>query len=382
MQLKLQHLKNVVERAQKEEKTVALLRQEVRRVLGPIMTNDTRLDRLAEEINDRVAVMNRTGRTGMLSFKPSSVIPFMNHNNPEVRTMAANLVPPSYANKMKADPHAMVRAVVASRVAMETVREMMRRFPRDDELRTIYRARRKQLNEAGLPNPKVVDEPFDMYGEERLGDAVKQDEGPSLSDDWYESAALKLVHDFGNNLERNWEEIAVNNFVRHSKATSGVEIDSKKLLDKIKEIFDEHDDKVLERDALKELASDLYADAEPLNENFYTDDADPVSDLLHSNLSPSAYLEQANKLFQVRESSMPLGLKKWRNGKASLTHEQRIPSKARIPGNKMRAIDEQALDLYVKHWNDRMMVEGEPFRLEWTNHPSEEGVIGFNGLLK
>lgn len=384
MQLKLRTLQRIVKSAFSEEKAVDALRLEVKRVLGPIMDTDVQLENLAEAINDRVNVLTRTGRSNHLGFKPSSVVPFMESSNHEVRVMAANLLPSRFLDKMKNDPHSAVRAVVASRLDMPVVREMMRRFPKDDTIRNIYRQRNKILKEEGIPKPKIVDEPFDMYGEERLGDAVKQSPGPELSDDWYESTAFKLLQDYDNNIERAWEERAVNNYVRAAKTTSRLEVDGEKLLKHVKDMLEDKDDRALERDELSE--SRIFDEMssiinEGIDESTATFDesVDPVRVLIESGLSSTDYIDQLNKLFNIRESSLPSGIRKVRNGVNALVGEQKVPVKARLPHNNApRALDEQALDLYVKHWTKRQKFEAEPMKLLWSQHPNSVNEISFN----
>jgi hypothetical protein len=381
MRLKLQNLKHVVRRARSEEKIVEALRAEVTRVLGPIMNTNLKLESLAEQVNDRVAVLNRTGRTAHFGFKSSTVVPFMNHPSAEVRMMSANLVPSQQLGKLAVDPHSMVRAVVAQRADMQIVREMMRRFPRDENLRSIYQQRKVLMAEAGLPNAKPNDEEFDINGDGPLGDAVKQQEGPELTDEWYHTMALKLFEKYDKNLEGNWEEKAVNNLVRHSKVTNGVEIDGEKLLNVVKKYIKERDDRVLERDSLKEIAARLHREADLLEESttvYYTDDVDPVRDLLEANLLPTQYIEQANKILSVRHSDVPPGIKKHKLGERAVLG-QKIPMKARLPhGKAIRSLDEQALDRYVRYWNGHQRLNGEPMKIEWNSHPSEECVIGFS----
>jgi hypothetical protein len=385
MHLNLRDLQKIVKRVNREEKAFESLRLEVKRVLGPIMDTDVQLENLAEEVNYRVGVLTRTGRTTHFGFKPSTLIPFMENSNHEVRAMAANLLPPRFLEKMKFDPHSAVRAVVASRLEMPVVREMMKRFPKDDALRTIYRARNKLLREEGIPQPKVVDEPFDMYGEKRLGDAVKQPKGPELSDAWYDMTAFKILQDYGNNIECSWEEKAVSNFVRAKRATQLIDIDGEKLLKAVKKMLTDRDDLTLERDALKESINNVslrslliegFGDDE--NETF-DESVDPVQALIESQLSPSDYIEQANKLFNIRESTLPNSIKKHRHGVNALVGESKVPVKAKLPHNNApRALDEQALDLYVKHWTTRQKFEAEPLKLQWSVHPESINLISFN----
>ena len=389
MHLKLDRLQTVVKQAMNEEKAVDALKTEVRRVLGPIMLTDIKLEKLAEEVNDRVEVMNRTGRSSHLGFKPSVVVKFIDHENHEVRKMAANLLPEQFLPRLADDKNSAVRAIVARRVTLPAVKEMMRKFPSDDELRNIYRNRKKQLNEGGLPNAKPEKEPFDMYGEEPLGDAVKQQHGPELSDEWYHERSQKFLQDYGNNIEYNWEELAAKNFCNHTKATSGVEIDNDKMFKAIKDRIKEREDMSLERrkSALKELAASLRSESlleESASEINETEEQDPVRSLVESRISPATYIERAAKLFNVREATVPLAIKKFKLGSNSPTTLSSIPMKARVPHNNgIRAIDEQALDAYVKHWNDRQTISSEePLKIEWYVHPIEVGVIGFKAVLK
>lgn len=381
MRLKLQNLRHVVRRAKSETKLVEAFRLEVKRVLGPIMDTSVKLEALAEQVNDRVAVLTRTGRTAHLGFQPGMIIPFANHSNYEVRSMAANLLPQNQLGRLANDPHSMVRSIVAQRAELTTVREMMRRFPRDENLRSIYQNRKVQaLNEEGVPQPKVVDEPFDMYGE-KLGDAVKQGEGPDLSDDWYITTAQKLFQMYDKNLEWNWEEKAVAQLVQHTKSTTGVEIDAEKLLKAVEDYIEEREERALERNALKELASRLDEEALMVEstENLYTDHSDAVSSLLESSLSSGEYVKQANKVFQVREAMMPEALKKHNIGeRRMLSDVQKIPVKGRLPhGRSPRSLDERALDLYVRHWNALQRQKGEPMKLDWNPHPSDVGAVSF-----
>jgi hypothetical protein len=382
MNLRLKNLQRVVSRVYDEEKAFDALRVEVKRVLGPIMDTDVKLDRLAETVNDRVNVLEMTGRTVHLGFKPSVVARYMDHVNPEVRTMAANLLPSNFLDKMKSDPHSSVRAAVARRLDVSVVKEMMRKFPSDDMLKNIYRKKHKQLNEDGIPTPKNVDEPFDMYGEGPLGDAGKQAQIPELSDAWYEEKAFKLIQDYGTGIDYNWEELAVHRFCASSKATSGVEIDEERLLKAVFDQIEEREDRVLERDALKELASMLRSNDSLISES-YEETVDPVAALVSENLSPSAFIEKASKLFNVQESRLPVGLKKHCLGIDSTKIEQTIPMKAKVPSRGgIRAIDEQALDRFVECWNSRQERRGEPVKIEWNVHPSEEGVVGFRAVLR
>lgn len=384
MRLNTKLLQRIVKQAVNEHKELEALRKEVIRVMGPIMDTNIQLVALAESVNDRVAVLDRTGRSSHLNFQPATLLPFVNHGSPEVRKMSANLLPQRFLTHLKFDHDSAVRAAVARRTDMQSVKEMMRRFPHDDELKTIFRRKKKQLNEAGLPDPKVNDEEFDIHGDAPLGDAVKQGDAPGLSDGWYDLTAFKICQQYDNNMELNWEEQTVNNLVKHTKATSGVEIDKDKLLKKVLDMIKDREDRALERDALKELAASLRSDDELLEESAsYDETPDPVEALVGSRLSPGDYVQEANKLFQVREYQLPQAIKKFRIGEHALVKVQMVPTKAKLPhASGPRAIDEQALDLYVRHWNSHQALSGEPLQLEWSGHPESANAISFNVTLK
>jgi hypothetical protein len=391
MRVKLNQLQRVVKRAMNEEKTVKILREEVSRVLGPIMDTDVKLGELAEAVNDRVAVLERTGRQSRLTFKPSVLARFARNKNVEVRKMCARLLPERFAAKMAGDPNHRVRAIVASRVPLATVRKMVNHFPGDKEVKRILTLREAHdhAHEA---------EHLHMHDEKRLGDAIKQPDGPGLSQNWYRTQADLFMQDYGQDMyettgqsiDYNWEEQVVRNFCRHSKMTSGVEIDEAKLLNALDDLIKEREECVLQKEAagsLASLAKRLHEahDRETLNESpimpVLAEATDPVQELLESNLPPSVFLERVEDMFAVRFSRVPNSLKKYRMGEG-LT-EQQVPMKARLPHMQgLRSIDERVLDLYIEHWNNRQAVTGEPIVLEWNPDPGETGVVGFAVMLK
>jgi hypothetical protein len=187
-------------------------------------------------------------------------------------------------------------------------------------------------------------------------------------------------------VEDNWKAPAVKGYCSHLKASFGVDIDEQKLLNAVDELLEEKDDLALKRDELKELARRLRDEArdEVMNEAvmpILTEKNDPVADLLESGVSPEAYIKQVNELFNVKETRVPPGLKKFRIGEAKAL--ETVPMKAWLPhGYGFRVVDEQVLDLYVERWNTRQVLVGEPIRIEWTPHPGEENAVGFKAILR
>ena len=384
MRLKLEELQKVVKRAIDEERATESLRAEVSRVLGSAVIAEGRVELVAEAANSWIDVLERTGRSASLAFKPAVMVRWLDHNSPEVRKFAARVVPEKFLSKMINDRNSTVRATVARRLPVGSVREMLKRFPNDDSVRVIYK--QKRLAEAGIKQPKVQDEPFDMHGEERLGDAVKQDAGADLSDQWYNTKALKFMQDYGGNIEDSWEEVTAHRYASSLKATSGVEIDVEKLLKAIKDVIEDREDRAMDRSALKETLSWLkrQEESELLQESampLIGLDVDPVRELLEGNLTPSTYIDEANQLFRVQESTIPATIRKHRLGERYT--ETKMPVIGRLPhGQSFRAIDERALDVYCKNWNDRQQLHGEPLKLEWSTHPEQVGKISFNVTLR
>jgi hypothetical protein len=186
MGLKLKELQKVVNKVVKNERSVEALQEEVLRVLGPTILTSRGLARMAESANDRLDILEASGRSRS-QVKPSLLIKFVNSDSAEVRRLVARLLPENFIRLLAKDSDPSVREAVAKRLPLPLVKEMTRRFPQDDTLRTIHRSR--SLIEAGLPNPKIVDEPFDMYGEKSMRDAVGDLDPLELSDTWYDSLA-------------------------------------------------------------------------------------------------------------------------------------------------------------------------------------------------
>lgn len=386
MRLRLEELQRVVKRAVDEERATETLRTEVSRVLGPAVITEGRVELIAEAANDRIDVLERTGRDGRLDFKPSVMIKWLDHTSPEVRKFAARVVPEKFLSQMVTDRSDTVRATVARRLPVGAVREMLKRFPKDDQIRAIYK--QKRLAEAGLPKPEEMPLGIDpVEGAERLGDAVKQDPGPELSENWYRQRAIKFMQDYGGNIEDAWEEIAARRYTASVKATSGVEIDEGKLLKAIKELIEEREDRAMERSALKETLEWLKGqdEHEIMSESampVISFDEDPVRDLYEGNLSATTFISQANALFRIKEATVPAGIRKYRLGENN-AQSSTMPVIGYLPHKKgFRALDERALDAYCKHWSDRQKLQGEPLQLEWSNHPDAENKISFNVTLR
>ena len=375
MRVKLRQLQQIVERALSEEKEADTLRHEIGRVLGATVVTEGSIAVVAESANERMDVLSHTGRQNRVAFKPGIMVKFLEHSDPNVRKLAARVVPQRYLGKLMRDGSPIVRSAVARRLPPNAVSEMLRRFPKDRNVREILRS--KRLEEAGLPKPKVDDEPFDMYGDERLGDAARTDEGDELSQNWYDNQALRFIQDYGHTIEDGWEHKTVDRYCRSLKVTTGMEIDGDRLIKAIHKRFEDRDDRTLERNELRESV-DNNIDFMPILE----DVSDPVSELMLQGLSPSTFIERATTIFGICEGRIPPGIRKHMLGEENAVWQQ-IPVVGQLPhGSGFRPIDERALDSFCKCWNDRQRMGGEPIVISWNTSPVQVGRISFSATLR
>lgn len=383
MHLKLEELQRVAKETIKEEQSHKSLREELFRVLGPPVMVSKNYEKVAVAANEQLDLLESFNRpVDRGAFKVSVLIEASRSKSSSVRKIAARLLPEKIASRLLSDPSSSVRCAAAKRSSYALVKEAIKRFPTDDQLRTIAKA--KKIQEAGLPDAVRIDEPFDMYGDGPLGDAVKQKKGGDLPDTWYQRLAAKLCAEYGSNLEGQWEEILASRVVASHFSTTGVRLDRDKLLNAIHDCIKEREDEVLGEGSLKSIAARLLKES-------YLDDAvmpildeernDPVADLLESNYSTAQYVEAAEKIFSIRKSVVPSGIKKYRLGEGSHV-ETMIPVNGKIPGDRMNSTSEEALDRYVDSWNKRQAISGEPYRLSWGPHGSGINMVGFHLQLK
>lgn len=381
MPLRFRELQSVAAKAIEEERITQSLVKEVRRVLGPSAYVDGTLKEVAEAAIYRLDVLERTGRNLDANFNRGLMLRLSTSADPTVRRLAARTLPVNDIFSMAGDHHQGVRVEAAKRLPVKLVKEMAARYPGDDAVGNVLKAR---LHEAGLPQPKVNKEEFDIYGKKRLGSTKQQGVEEKLSDAYYKTLAKKIILDYSGNLENTWEEIAVHRYVASSKATSGVEIDEIKLYKEVKKMLRDREDAKLEKakSSLKEIAQRLRT--EDLNESLdiAASEVDPVEDLLNAGLSAADYVNKANVVFNVKESTLPPGIRKYKLAEGQAA-SQSVPCIGRLPhGLGFRSIDEKALDAYCTHWTARQALQGEPLRLEWSTHPDEVNKFSFNVVLR
>jgi hypothetical protein len=223
---------------------------------------------------------------------------------------------------------------------------------------------------------------------QRSGAVVKQDEGAELSDAYYETLAEQLMQDYGRRLEFGWEPDAVRRIARSMKASSGVVIDEDRLLEALDDLRTGREDAVLERPDtyIREAAAWLRHRAIQetptqiplLGEN----EDDPVKELEQAGADDPAFIDGAERLFAVQEAAVPAAVRKFRLGEG-LSRPLSVPVVGRLPhGGAPRALDERVLDMYVRRWNERAAIEGEPVRIKWSPSPHTIDKIGFSIELR
>lgn len=386
MHLKLDSLQRLLDHTLVEERLAAELREEVGRVLGPVVVTEARLVDVAAAANDRLDVLDRTGRSGGLEWDARRAMRWANHPHHEVRKLAARVLEARSLGRLASDRSPEVRAVVARRAPLATVAGMVRRYPADDQLRSTLRQRR--LAEAGVAKPKAVPMGHDPTdGKEPMGKASRSLEVPDLTEAWYNEQARRLVHEYDGTMECSWEERAVHRFCASALTTSGTEIDEAKLLKNVKRLIKEREDMVMERDALKETLSwlDRQDELEMLEEGMipqYQERVDPVDDLVHGGLVGEKFIEAAMRVFRVQESIMPLGIRKYRLGEGN-ARQTMVPCVGTLPhAAGFRPVDERALDVFCESWNRRQRQQGEPLCIEWSAHPDAVGKVSFTCSLR
>lgn len=383
MNLGLKQLQRVVKDTLKEEKSMKLFVEELRRNLGPGIMVSNKLKEIASAANEQLDIMEASGRNlDRNAFKVSVVLEAANSPHVQVRKLAARLLPTKFGSKLVFDPISSVRCAAAKNSPTRLVREALRKYPNDDQLDLIVK--KKMLQEAGLSTPVAIEDEFDMYGDSPLGDAIKggvQYSGDDFSDEWYERMARKICKEYGGNLEGNWEEKSATNLCSHYYVTSKIIVDRDKLLQAIYDCIEERENQVVKESHGANIMDHL--SEEMLKEAFMPvleDLEDPVADLLEANVSSSELIERVETLFKVRKAHLPPGIKKYRVSEG-LRGDTLVPINGHTPSG-FNPKTEKALDLYVDAWNKQQALRGEPYRLSWAPHATAIDMVGFDLQLK
>ena len=370
MRLKLEELQKVVKKVVNDEKRVDALKEELTRCIGPTVVTTHGLKLMAETANNQLDVILHKGRQPKQP-RTSVLLRFIDSDVPEVRRLVARLLPENFVRKMIGDSDFGVRLALAERLPADDVKKLLNR-PGSDQIRVIYN--RKRLQEAGLPNPKIDGEEFDINGGGPLGDTSLSDKHPGLTDQWYDTQARNLIKNFGGNLEGHWEENAVKTYCNGMKS-QGIEIDHEKLLDAVFDHLANRDEKVVEEGSLKSIIKKLRLE-EAMNTEVMpviSESIDPVAELNSSGRSPSEFASKFEEIYGVIKGPVANpGINLGINENFSRII---VPIDARVPGRSMSPADEKAIDSYVKIWNRQREIRKQPYRISW--HPTQGNRVSF-----
>jgi hypothetical protein len=383
--LTVKQLSSLVESMIQEERAVARMQSEIKRVLGPsIIAEGSMLD-IAKEANKYIDVLEHTGKIKRLQSVDQSVVnEWLASNISEVRRLAARFADEKILKRLSSDKHHSVRSVVAKQAPLSVVHEMCKKFPSDDNISYIYENRK--LNEDGVPTPKKRDQHLHMYDKKPIGPSAKTGPTPELSDNWYHTLASKLVMDYNNVVDRGWSASVAHRWASSKKATAGVEIDEVKLKDAIDKILQDKDDRTLERSVTKMRESVEYDnnEEEEVEEQFDIEDQDEVVDEmteLFNKRRSAEFISEVKRLFSIKESSVPQALLNSSSDRQALS-EVTVPFIGKTANGSFRAIDEKVLDVFCESWNNRQSYNDEPLTLSWHVHSSGSGRIGFSVKLR
>jgi hypothetical protein len=359
MRLKISDLQQVVEQTLQEKRAVDDFCNEIKKAFGPTVVVSEALESLVEQAHYRLDVLERTGRLGYVQFNNRAALRVANHKNPEVRRLAARLLPESSSVSFIYDKNASVRSTAACSAPLKMVEAAMKKYPSDENLRDIFE--RRALNERADSALKAA--AAGPPGEELL------------SDGWYEKTAHKLIQDYGRTLDTGWVPSAVNQLCSAARASNRFNIDAYKLMKKVTEVLADSEEKRLERFELKESAEYFSTS----NEEF---ESDNVAELVEAKLSAKEYIEKANKLFSIKSAIAPASLRKFAVNENRF-NQILIPTVGVLPSSRfLRHVDELALDTYVKHWNTVQSLHGNSYKLSWSPHPDSQNKFSFNLVLK
>lgn len=361
MRLKLSDLQKVVESTVQEKKAVESFCNEIKRAFGPTVDVSDKIDVLAERANDRLDILDRTGRTNYIKFSPKIAMGLSSHANPEVRKLVARLLPESAAVSFINDKDASVRKEAARKAPTAMIVSALKKHKGDHLLREVLESRVLE---------EKKDSALDASAEGPVGESF-------FSDRWYDSMARKLIQDYYmKGLDTGWVPAAVKQVVLANRGANRFNVDSYKLMKAVVEMIANEEDAKAEKLGINESVEE--------KTRFIVEEdlKDPVEDLVESNLSSKEYLEKANVIFGVKFSVIPPGIKKFNIGEGR-SPSTTIPVVGFLPHRSSpRYVDEVALDSYVKCWNSQQKLHGEPYKLSWSSHPDSQNKISFHLELK
>lgn len=361
MGLKLSDLQQVVKKTLQEKKNSDSFCDEIKRAFGPSVVVSDRLESLAEAANDHLDVLEYKGRLNLVNFSHKVAERMVGHESSEVRKLVARLLPESSVSTLLFDKNESVRLAAAKKAPISLLEKATKKFPRDAVLQEMFQSRVISESENALES-SATDKNVDM-----------------LSEEWYENVARKLIQDYGRTLDTTWKGSAVKNFCSSTRATTRLPVDAQKLMEKVNGMLEDY-----EKARAKELGANLKESLDRQGLSLLEsleDEIDPIEELVKESLTPQEFIDRCNDVFEVKFATLPNAIMKYKIREGLSL--QKVPVSCVLPhGSAPRRIDEVALDSYVKHWNDKQKLMGEPFKLKWDLHPESINKISFKMELK
>lgn len=354
-------LKKIVNDTISQERNNSLLREEIFRIFGPVVNTDIKIELMAEEANDRLNVIERTGKRLKESIKPSLLMKFSSHPSSEVRKLIVRLLPENLVERFASDKSNTVLYEVAKRLPLREARALAKRHPSDKALYTIYRDR------------YLLEVAEDLKAGEVLKGAVSA--GPAvdeLSDLWYETEARKALSDYGvahgGPIENSWDESFVRRYCASLETTSRIACDPVRLWTAIQDLLDERDDKVLKANELT---------VESRSKSKFLERKNIIENLLRSDFGSLQFVNAFNSIFSTRVVEESFKNHKYRLVENSHLSVE-VPVTAKIPaGYKFSSTLESVFDRYVSSWNNIQAQRGSHVRIDWMPHPKNLNYIQF-----
>lgn len=343
-----------------EEKASEILKEGIIRDLGSAINHSSRLEDVVREANDRLEVLERTGRPHQINIKPSILLKFANHPSEEVRTFIAKSLPVTMLERYMYDTSSQVRHATAKRIPIGKLKEMASYYSSDDELNHIKKVR--------LEERKSPVKNHDIKGV-----------GLDLSDGWYDAMALKAVLDYNGNIEGRWDEIYRDRFSSSMEHTSHVKIDKAKLYNAIQKVI-----KRKEQEALRaeERGFRLSTESRQSTRREFPNKAHVLGEILSSKTSSLSRVQLCNEFFSIKESILPHSHKRARLLEGRLKNPI-VPIRGTLPeGHGFSYEIETALDLFEKSWNRLQEINGESLRIKWCPDPTSRRNFVFEWEIK
>ena len=346
MKLRLKDLDLIVKNELSLPSVTEAFKAEVRKVFGPSIVVEGRgINEISKDVNNIVEVMIKQGREVPV-FDHNVLRSLVTHSHPEVRRTVANLGQQGSLQKLMFDKDQYVRLSVGKRVSTTQLSEMVRKFPKDDELGVLYV--QKVLNEAA---PKKKEKTY-----------------ADLSDEWYKSKAYNIVIDYGrNHVDTGWIWPAVRAFCNH-QSSFNIHLDPEKLGEAIVEVL---------TDFNKDKPALTFNQSRAKNVNF---DPQPALHTMNESAAPIRHdiIREFTRIYKVVDDVLDISELNCLSESYDILSTIKVPVVCATPGKRpVNEVDERNLDKFVSAFNTKFEIQSIPLKIDWAPSIDQNGVVGF-----